>query len=104
VNTVFGPAKKPYAANASCCARLPRRKCSSKPAHHVANVAVAEEVSALRTEEYFRERDAVPIAPKPCKFSNALEKGNPPLKGDHFRRNGRRNQAWKAANRRNSVS
>jgi hypothetical protein len=29
------------------------------------------------TEEHFRERGAVPIAEKPCGFSNALEKGVP---------------------------
>src|ERR1700737_1190453 len=38
------------------------------------NVAVAEKGSALRTEADFRERVAVPIAPKPCGFSSALER------------------------------
>lgn len=40
------------------------------------NVAVAEKVSALRTEEYFQERSS--RVTKPCGFSNMLEKEMPP--------------------------
>ena len=40
------------------------------------NVPVAEKVSALRyPRSIFRKGVAVPIAPKPCGFSKALEKG-----------------------------
>jgi hypothetical protein len=37
----------------------------------------------------------VPIAPKPCGFSNALEKGIPQWKAMNFLRSGRRSQARK---------
>src|SRR5713226_760397 len=38
---------------------------------------------------------AVAIAPKPCGFSNALEKGIPLWKATNFHRSGRRSQAGK---------
>src|SRR6266851_3470321 len=38
---------------------------------------------------------AVAIAPKPCGFSNALEKGIPLWKATNFHRSGRRGQAGK---------
>src|SRR6202162_756072 len=38
---------------------------------------------------------AVPIAPKPCGFSDAPEKGIPLWKATHFHRSGRRSQAGK---------
>src|ERR1700723_1775809 len=48
------------------------------------NVAVAEKVSALRTEEYFRERGAEQIAPKPCGFLQRQERAIPrPQQGPH---------------------
>ena len=46
------------------------------------NVAVAEKVSALRTEEYFRERVAVPIAPKPCGSSTGVAEEARPESGE----------------------
>lgn len=48
------------------------------------NVAVAEKLSALRTESYFAERAA---RANPRKALDALAragKGNPPLKGDEL--------------------
>ena len=59
------------------------------------NVAVAEKVSALRTEEYFRERGAGLIAPKPCGFLNVLDKGIPLWKAMNFPRSGGRSEAAK---------
>jgi hypothetical protein len=55
----------------------------------------AGKVSALRTEEYFRERVAAAIAPKACGFSNALEKGIPLSRATNFLRRGRRSQSEK---------
>jgi hypothetical protein len=52
------------------------------------NVAVAEKVSALRTEEYFRERGPGLIALKPCAFSNVLDEGSPRCKATNFPRSG----------------
>jgi hypothetical protein len=57
------------------------------------NVAVAEKVSALRTEEYFRERGAEQIAPKPCGFLQRQERAIPRWKGTNFRQSDRRNPA-----------
>jgi len=43
------------------------------------NVAVAEKLSALRTEDYFRERAARAAFPKPSEFSNVQGKASSPL-------------------------
>jgi hypothetical protein len=58
-------------------------------------VAVPEKVSALRTEEYFRERGAEQIAPKPCGFLQRQERAIPRWKGTNFQQSGRRNPAGK---------
>jgi hypothetical protein len=57
------------------------------------NVAVAEKVSALRTEEYFRKGVAGLIAPKPCGFLNVLDKGIPLWQAMNFPRSRARSQA-----------
>jgi hypothetical protein len=58
-------------------------------------VAVPEKVSALRTEEYFRDRGAEQIAPKPCGFLQRQERAIPRWKGTNFQQSGRRNPAGK---------
>ncbi len=53
------------------------------------NVAVAEKISALRTENYFRERAAraaLPAAlPRVKRILKRAGKGNPPLPGDQIK-------------------
>jgi hypothetical protein len=46
------------------------------------NVAVAEKLSALRTEEYFRERSGRADLGKARKILKRAGKGRPPVAGD----------------------
>jgi hypothetical protein len=46
------------------------------------NVAVAEKVSALRTEDYFRERGRRADRAETLRILEPAGKGNPPVKGD----------------------
>jgi hypothetical protein len=46
------------------------------------NVAVAEKLSALRTEEYFRERAARASITKAKRILKRAGRGNPPARGD----------------------
>ena len=48
------------------------------------NVAVAEKVSALRTEEYFRERGRRADRAETLRILERAGKGNPPLEGDEL--------------------
>jgi hypothetical protein len=48
------------------------------------NVAVAEKVSALRTEAYFRERAARANREETLRILERAGKGNPPLSGDEL--------------------
>jgi hypothetical protein len=48
------------------------------------NVAVAEKISALRTEDYFRERASRASLPKANRILKRAGKGNPPLPGDEI--------------------
>lgn len=48
------------------------------------NVAVAEKLSALRTESYFTERAARADIPKALDILTRAGKGNPPVKGDEL--------------------
>lgn len=48
------------------------------------NVAVAEKLSALRTESYFQERAARADIPKALDILNRAGKGNPLVKGDEL--------------------
>jgi hypothetical protein len=48
------------------------------------NVAVAEKLSALRTEEYFRERGARADMAKAFEILNRAGAGNPPMTGDEL--------------------
>jgi hypothetical protein len=48
------------------------------------NVAVAEKISALRTEDYFRERASRAALPKAKRILKRAGKGNPPIPGDEI--------------------
>ncbi len=55
------------------------------------NVAVAEKLSALRTEDYFRQRAARANLPKALRILKRAGARNPPMKGDELRtKRGRR--------------
>jgi len=54
------------------------------------NVAVAEKLSALRTEKYVAERAARVNLPKALAILERAGVGNPPMKGDKPRRAGKR--------------
>ena len=59
------------------------------------NVAVAEKVSALRTEEYFSTRAAKGNVPKALRILKRAGVGNPPMPGDELpktRRRGRKSE------------
>jgi hypothetical protein len=46
------------------------------------NVAVAEKLSALRTEEYFRERSSRASIAQAKRILQRAGRGNPPVSGD----------------------
>lgn len=48
------------------------------------NVAVAEKVTAIRTESFFRERARRANLPKAIGILEGMGVGNPPLKGDEI--------------------
>jgi hypothetical protein len=48
------------------------------------NVALAEKVSILRTEEYFRERASRADVAEAMRILKSAGKGNPPLEGDEL--------------------
>jgi hypothetical protein len=48
------------------------------------NVAVAEKVSALRTEDYFRERTRRADRAETLRILNRAGKGNPTIEGDEL--------------------
>jgi hypothetical protein len=54
------------------------------------NVAIAEKVSALRTERYFAERAARANIPKALSILKRSGVGNPPTRGDKFGRRKKR--------------
>jgi hypothetical protein len=68
------------------------------------NVAVAEKVSALRTETYFRERARRADRVETLRILARAGKGNPPMKGDELPTNWQKKPGRKAANGRDSVS
>jgi len=49
------------------------------------NVAVAEKLSALRTEEYFRDRSSRADIARAKRILRGAGKGKPPLPGDEIR-------------------
>jgi hypothetical protein len=48
------------------------------------NVAVAEKLSAIRTESFFRERASRANVPEAIKILGRMGQGNPPIKGDEL--------------------
>jgi hypothetical protein len=54
------------------------------------NVAVAEKLSALRTEKYFTERASRASVPKALDILKRAGVGNPPMKGDKVGRTKKR--------------
>ena len=48
------------------------------------NVAVAEKLSAIRTESFFRARARRANVPEAIEILNRMGKGNPPMEGDEL--------------------
>jgi hypothetical protein len=67
------------------------------------NVAVAEKVSALRTEEYFQERRRRADRPETLRILRRAGKGNAPMEGDELPAERQTKPRRKAANGRDSV-
>jgi len=68
------------------------------------NVAVAEKVSALRTEEYFRERGRRANRAKTLRILKRAGRGNPPVEGDELPAEWQKKPSRKAANGREPVT
>jgi hypothetical protein len=68
------------------------------------NVAVAEKVSALRTEEYFRERGRRADRAETLQILERAGRGNPPMGGDELPMEWQKKPGRKAANGRDPVS
>jgi hypothetical protein len=68
------------------------------------NVAVAEKVSALRTETYFRERGNRADRAETLRILERAGKGNPPMKGDELPAEWQKTAGRKVAKGRDSVS
>ena len=66
------------------------------------NVAVAEKVSALRTEEYFRERGSRADPSETLRILERAGKGNAPVEGDELPAEWRKKPGRRAANGRES--
>jgi hypothetical protein len=62
------------------------------------NVAVAEKVSALRTEEYFRERGRRANRVETLRILGRAGKDNPPMEGDELPPELRKKPSRRAAN------
>jgi hypothetical protein len=67
------------------------------------NVAVAEKVSALRTEEYFRERGRRADRAETLRILERAGLGNPPIAGDELPPEWRKKPGRKVANERDSA-
>jgi hypothetical protein len=68
------------------------------------NVAVAEKVSALRAEEYFRERGNRADRSETLRILERAGKGNSPVEGDELPAEWRKKLGRRASNGRDSVS
>ena len=68
------------------------------------NVAVAEKVSALRTEEYFQERGRRADRAETLRILQRAGKGNAPVQGDELPAERRKKPGRKAANGSASVN
>jgi hypothetical protein len=67
------------------------------------NVAVAEKVSALRTEEYFRERSRRAKRAETLQILERAGKGNPPVEGDELPQEWQKKPGRKVANGRDQA-
>ena len=67
------------------------------------NVAVAEKVSALRTEEYFRERSRRADRAETLRILERAGQRNPPMESDELPPEWRKKPGRKAANGRDSA-
>ena len=68
------------------------------------NVAVADKVSALRTEEYFRERGRRANRAETLRILKRAGKRNPPVAGDELPQEWQKKPGRKVANGRDSAS
>jgi hypothetical protein len=68
------------------------------------NVAVAEKVSALRTEDYFRERGRRADRAKTLRILERAAEGNPPMKGDELPAEWRAKPGRQVTDGKNSAS
>ena len=68
------------------------------------NIAVAEKVSALRTEDYFRERARRADRAGTLRILERAGKGNPPMKGDELPAEWRTKPGRQTTSGSNSVS
>jgi len=68
------------------------------------NVAVAEKVSALRTEDYFRERGRRADRAETLRILERAGKGNPPMKGDELPAESRMKPGRQSTDGKDSVS
>ena len=68
------------------------------------NVAVAEKVSALRTEEYFRERGRRANRAETLQILERSGRGNPPVEGDELPAEWRKKLGRRSTNGRDSAS
>ena len=62
-----------------------RQQAEGVALNQLINVAVAEKLSALRTEKYFADRAGRANLPKALALLERAGVGNPPLKGDKLR-------------------
>ena len=67
------------------------------------NVAVAEKISALRTEEYFQERRRRADRAKTLRILERAGQGNPSVEGDELPAEFQKKPGRKAANGKNSL-
>jgi hypothetical protein len=67
------------------------------------NVAVAEKLSALRTEEYFRKRGRRADRAETLSILERAGRRNPPMEGDELPPEWQKKPSRKAANGRHSV-
>jgi len=68
------------------------------------NVAVAEKISALRTDHYFRERGRRASRVATLRILEHAGKGNPPVKGDELPQEWQKKPGRTAVNTRDSAS
>ena len=68
------------------------------------NIAVAEKVSALRTEEYFRDRSRRADRAKTLRILDRAGKDNAPIKGDELPADWQKKPSKRVANKNSLIS